>query len=74
MEQQFTQVFVFCLGTLGIEPRASDMLGKCSTIELHPQKPSTQVFMDEAEQIGSLMFLVLRNLTEPLSLAQPRAE
>lgn len=53
MEQEFTQVFVFVfLATLGIEPRASDMLGKGSATELHPRKPFPQVFMNEAAQSG----------------------
>lgn len=56
MEQEFTQVFIyffiFILAMLGIEPRASDMLGKCSATELHPKKLSPQVFMNEAAQIG----------------------
>lgn len=55
MEQEFTHVLffvLFFLATLGIEPRASDMLGKCSATELHPENPSPQVFMNEAAQVG----------------------
>lgn len=58
------------LAVLGIEPRASDMLGKCMPTELLncTPKPLTQVFMGEIEQIWWLTFLVLRNPIEPLSL------
>lgn len=37
MLQNLTKGQAFLLSVLGVEPKASLMLGKCSIIELHPQ-------------------------------------